>query len=1096
MTRTLFGTSPKWGRGFGAALFAALALAPAAQAQTGTVIGTVTEAGSQRPLESAQVFIEGTGAGTLTNSSGRFVLVNAPVGEHTMTVQLVGYREGSQTITVGAGATVTADFELPITAIALDQIVVTGAGVATEKRKLGNTIATVDVSTLENAPVTDFSQLIAGREAGVVALPSSGYTGEGARIRIRGSASLSQLNEPIVYVDGIRVDRSAVQNFNGQGNPSRLDDIPPESIESIEILKGAAAATLYGTEASNGVIQIFTKRGTVGAPRFTLQGDWAGISVPTNRILPVADFAGRACGTPGCTGSADAKTLQETIARMSARWGESVQAFQPIQRDLIPELLTTGFGQTYSASVNGGSEGFTYFVSSRLAMEDGPYDAAQNFEEVPGISPETDTNRRASINTNFTIIPSADMRIGVTMLYSDMEHHTPDNSNNIYGVFSSGLMSQLRLANADPDMGRVNYYGQPAFATLRENMYQLNFANSQHFAGTTTISYTPLEAFRLDGTFGIDFTSDDAVSFRPYRWNVDGFSGSTPLGSRSVNEDRSREITADIKGSYVLNTDRLENTLLFGTQGFLRQRQSAGGGGRDFPGPGLETLSALGSESSYESWLRVTQIGGYLQDQIGLDDWVFLTLGGRWDANSAFGEEFETAFYPKASLSVVPSQYFDAFSGDMLSTFRIRGAFGRSGLQPGAFDKFTTFSSQGSEAGAGVRPSNLGNSALRPEVSTEWEAGAEMGFLDDRWSLDFTYWNRVVTDAMVARQFPVTGGFTQTQLDNIGELAANGLEIAIRGSLLQTRDYSLNVFANTATLNEEITSMGGAPPLKTGGSYPRYRNFLTEGYSPGAFFGAKLANVEIPLNIITPQGGECVAPTRAQALEYFSVPRNPNSFKPIAIGNETFGTPNGSLASSNCGSGLLDSYLGKPTPDYAGSFGFNLSFLGNFELSSMLEYKIGHQVQDLSGMFRRANNFIGRNTPRSAELYAIMLNPASSAEQRLDAAISWAEEIEGLSPMSGMNGVYDASWMQWRELSLTYRLPSEIVEGWGLSTATVNLGARNLRLFMFGDYTGMDPEGNVTGRCNAGLNCNFLDSTEGWGIPIPRRFLFTTRVTF
>ena len=169
---------------------------------------------------------------------------------------------------------------------------------ATEKRKLGNTIATVDVSTLENAPVTDFSQLIAGREAGVVALPSSGYTGEGARIRIRGSASLSQLNEPIVYVDGIRVDRSAVQNFNGQGNPSRLDDIPPESIESIEILKGAAAATLYGTEASNGVIQIFTKRGTVGAPRFTLQGDWAGISVPTNRILPVADFAGPAPAGP------------------------------------------------------------------------------------------------------------------------------------------------------------------------------------------------------------------------------------------------------------------------------------------------------------------------------------------------------------------------------------------------------------------------------------------------------------------------------------------------------------------------------------------------------------------------------------------------------------------------------------------------------------------------------------------------------------------------------------------------------------------------------------------------------------------------------
>jgi hypothetical protein len=153
-------------------------------------------------------------------------------------------------------------------------------------------------------------------------------------------------------------------------------------------------------------------------------------------------------------------------------------------------------------------------------------------------------------------------------------------------------------------------------------------------------------------------------------------------------------------------------------------------------------------------------------------------------------------------------------------------------------------------------------------------------------------------------------------------------------------------------------------------------------------------------------------------------------------------------------------------------------------------------VQDLSGMFRRANSVIGRNTPRAAELNAIMQNPASSAEQRLDAALAWVHEIEGLSPMSGLNGVYDASWIQWRELSLSYRLPSDLIEGWGLSTATVNVGARNLRLFMLGDYTGMDPEGNVLGRCNDGLDCNFLDSTEGWGIPIPQRFSVSTRVTF
>ncbi len=1051
---------------------------PTAAQATGTVVGVVRDAATQRPLEAVQVYIAGTGIGALTNAAGRFLLLNVPAGEHTLVAELVGYRSGSQTVTVTAGQSTAVDFSLEQTAITLDQIVVTGAGVATEKRKLGNTIATLDAASLENAPISDFSQMIAGREPGVVALPSSGYTGEGARIRIRGSASLSQLNEPIIYVDGIRVDRSAAQNFNGQGNPSRLDDIPPEAIERVEILKGAAAATLYGTEASNGVIQIFTKRGRAGAPRFTAQADWTAISVPTNRILPVADFAESAAD-------------QERIA---ARWGRNVQLYEVFQEDLIPTLLTTGFGQIYSASVSGGSDAFQYFVSGRFAYEDGPYDAAKNFEPVEGLEPETDKNRRASITSNFTVTPSTKFRIGISTLYSDMEHRTPDNSNNIYGVFSSALMSQLRLASEN------NLYGNPAFATTRENMYQLNFVNSAHFAGSMNVGFTPTEDFRLDATFGLDFTSDDAVSFRPYRWNVDGFSGSTPDGSRTVSEDRSREITADIKGSYIFRTESIENTFLFGGQGFLRQRQSAGGSGRDFPGPGLETLSALASESSFENWLRVTQIGGYLQDQIGWNDWVFFTVGGRWDANSAFGEQFNTAFYPKASISLVPSQGLD-WTNETFSTVRLRAAIGKSGLQPGAFDKFTTFSPQPSAEGPGVRPANLGNEALKPEVSTEWEVGTELGLFNDRWSFDATYWNRKVTDALVARQFPVSGGFTQTQLDNIGQMEAWGVELNARGSVIQREGLSLNVFANTAFLREKITDMGGAPALKTGGSYPRYRNFLTEGFSPGAFFGAKVdRSIEIPLNILPPVGGECVIPTRQQALDYFSQPRNPSSFKPLAIGNDgsnnTFNDPTGKPASNNCGEGLLETYLGKPTPDWAGSFGFNLAFGGNFELSSLFEYKFGHQVQDLSGMFRRANSFIGRNTPRAAELESIMKNPASTAEQRLEAALAWAYEIEALAPMSGMNGVYDADWIQWRELSLTYRVPSDIVEQWGLSTATINLGARNLKLFMLGDYPGMDPEGNVIGRCNGGLNCNFLDSTEGWGIPIPRRFTLSTRITF
>jgi TonB-linked SusC/RagA family outer membrane protein len=1082
------------------------------QAQaTGTLVGTVRDASSQRPLEAVQVYIGGTGIGALTNAAGRFLLLNVPAGEHALVAELVGYRAGAQTVTVGSGQSVVSDFALDQTAITLDQIVVTGAGIATEKRKLGNTIATLDASSLDNAPISDFSQMIAGREPGVVALPSSGSTGEGAAIRIRGSASLSQSNEPIIYIDGIRVDRQAV-NLSGTGNPSRLDDIPPESIERVEILKGAAAATLYGTEASNGVIQIFTKRGRSGAPQFTAQADWTAIRTPMNRIEPLADFIGRDCVDLDCgfagdaDDPADAATLAEIQGRMQQRFGITPQPYEVFESNTFDEMLGTGFGQVYSASVSGGSDAFQYFVSGRFTDEDGVLGPEKIFPEVDGIEMETDTNRRVGFTSNFTIIPSSTVRIGVSTLYSDMEQHTPDNGNNIYGVFSSMLMSQLRFATPQEETGPgSNYFGAPTFGTTREFGYQKNNSASSHFAGSTTIGFTPTDAFRLDGTFGVDFTSDDREFFSPYAYNVDGFTTNNTDGSRSISEDRSREITADIKGSYVNNfSDNLENTFLFGGQGFLRQRQSAGGNGNTFPGPGLEDLDALANQSADESWNRVTQLGGYLQDQVGIDDWVFLTVGGRWDANSAFGEDFSTAFYPKASVSIVPSQGLD-WQNETFSTFRVRAALGKSGLQPDAFAKFTTFDPAPSVEGPGVQPDNLGNDLLKPETSTEWEVGAEVGLFNDRWSVDATYWDRTVSDALVPRQFSVTGGFTAEQLVNIGELQASGVEVSIRGALLQREGFSLNLFANTAYMTEEVTDLGGAPPLKSGGSYDRYHNYIVDGYAPGAYFGANIADVGagfVPLNILDPVAGECVAPTEAQALTYFSQPVSPSSFKPLAQGNSAFGVPNGELASNNCGEGLTQSFQGKPTPDFQGSFGFNMSFATNFELATLFDYKVGGQVSDLSGAFRRANPAIGRNTPRAAELDAIMRDPASTPQQRLDAAVEWGSSIEALAPMPGLNQAWDADMIRFRELSLTYRIPSDIVEGWGLSTATVNLGARNLFLWMpGGDYPGMDPETNVIGRCNGGTgqnatNCNFLSSTEGWALPIPRRFTLSTRVTF
>ncbi|NIR46499.1 MAG: TonB-dependent receptor plug domain-containing protein, partial [Gemmatimonadetes bacterium] len=322
-----------------------------------------------------------------------------------------------------------------------------------------------------------------------------------------GSSSLSQLNEPIIYVDGVRVDNAAVNMFGGgQGEPSKLDDINPESIERVEILKGAAAATLYGTEASNGVIQIFTKKGRAGAPRFSFQSEWSAVRMATGRMEPMADFAASA----------------EDIERIRNRWGLDVGLYEPFELDVLPTFFTTGFGQAYSASASGGGEFGTYYASVRWTDEDGPFAADKLFDPIEGMDFSRDWNRRLQTTANLALSPHEKVKISINTLYSEMEHETPDNSNNIniYGVFSSALMTQPRLATAD------NLYGQPAFATLRENMYQVNRAETNHVAGSMNVNFTPVPQLRLDATFGVDYANDDVSWFRPYRWNVDGYSSS------------------------------------------------------------------------------------------------------------------------------------------------------------------------------------------------------------------------------------------------------------------------------------------------------------------------------------------------------------------------------------------------------------------------------------------------------------------------------------------------------------------------------------------------------------------------------------------
>src|SRR5690606_2663620 len=234
-------------------------------------MGRVVDARTLQPIAAAQVFIPQLNVGVLTREDGQFMILNVAAGTHTVTVQRIGYRNVSETAAVQPGETTTLNFQLTQDALALDAVVVTGTPGGTQRRAIGNVVGRVAAADVaEVAPVTSVQDLLGAREPGLSFARTDGNIGTGSAMRIRGVSSISMGSQPLIYIDGIRVDnqtRAGPELRAGRGS-STLDDLNPDDIESVEIIKGPAAATLYGTEASAGVVQIITKRGTTGAPQF------------------------------------------------------------------------------------------------------------------------------------------------------------------------------------------------------------------------------------------------------------------------------------------------------------------------------------------------------------------------------------------------------------------------------------------------------------------------------------------------------------------------------------------------------------------------------------------------------------------------------------------------------------------------------------------------------------------------------------------------------------------------------------------------------------------------------------------------------------
>lgn len=755
-----------------AAVLAAHPSTLAAQAPSGVrVTGTVVNDAGRRPIAAAQVRVRGTTIGSVTGDDGRFTIANVPVGHQVIDIRHIGYGAVTRTLDIVAGQPVTLDVALSERAISLDETVVTGTAGSTERKVLGNTLTTIDASRIaETAPISSVDQLIAGRSPGVNMITTQGNVGSSGQIKIRGTKSASLSTDPIVYIDGVRVnasdDRSGGANggnaafFIGGQSINRLADLNPDEIDRVEIVKGAAAATLYGTQGSNGVIQIFTKRGHAGAAQFQFESEGGFERSPADR------FPGRL-------------------------WTQFVNPTNGFRAHDPREIISDGGKQRYGLQVNGGSDQVTYFVSSNYSDSHG------------SITPTANWNKQLATRANMGFFVSPTLRLEVNSGFVNNRLRVPDNDNALNGLYSQVVAGLPYSATPDRPWGERfgNFYANQTLENL-----ETVFRNTTGL----TAEYRPTENFTHRATLGIDWFSDEFTKYFPYAFLGSG----NKLGSK-INSDRSaRDITADYRTT-LKHTVRpwLTSEISGGLQGDFANTVRVTANGTNFPAPGVRTVSAAAITTGQETRVSTVNAGVFSQETVGLWDKLFLTGGVRVDGNSAFGNEFHYQTYPKASAAYTISQ--DGFwPTSYIPTMKLRVAYGASGTAPDQFAADRTYSAISAQNGQpAVTPNNIGDPHLGPEKSSEIEAGFDAGLFNDRVGLEVTYYNQKTTNALLRRPGPPSLGFLNTQLVNIGQIRNAGIETSLHGQIVQRTDVQWSGTVNYSTNKNRILSMGDVAPF-------------------------------------------------------------------------------------------------------------------------------------------------------------------------------------------------------------------------------------------------------------------------------------------
>ncbi|MEJ8802946.1 SusC/RagA family TonB-linked outer membrane protein [Pontibacter sp. H249] len=1014
-----------------------LTLLNEAVAQSKTVSGTVTDQATAQGLPGVAVIVKGTSVGTTTAGDGSYT-INVPANGTTLEFRFIGYTTVERTI----GNAATINVALNTDTKLLNEVVVTALGIQRDKKELGYSVGTVKAEELTVGRPTNVVNALSGKVAGVRVSSASGMVGSSSGVFIRGNTTFTGSNQPLFVVDGVPIDNGGGGNAlqTGVSNSNRAIDLNQDDIESVNILKGPAAAALYGSRAASGAIIITTKKGAAGQKnRVEFNSSYNAVEV--NRF---PDWQNEyAQGTGG-----------NFIATSNMSWGpriagQTVTNFRGEQEQLaaypdnIKDIFKTGSNLQNTVSLSGSGTGTTYRLSYGNTAE-------------RGILENNELNRN-NITFNGTADITSKLTSGIGLQYINSNSKRTQVGNQLSNPFFRGWfiprninLSGIPYEDASGNQIYFDAVDNP-YWTIANNTYD---DEVNRIIGNVNLKYEILPWLNANYRLGVD----------TYNFVAKGYDQIGARGQANVAAGG----TGGIYDQSFLSRDINSNFILSGRQKFGSDIDFSFNIGNEIVHTSSKNVTATGKTLGIRDLKNISNasvvtasanssmqrlVGIFADATIGYKGFVTLNVTGRNDYSSTFGEEENSYFYPSVALSFIPTEAFPVLKNDVVEFMKIKGNYAKVGKEAPAFSTNTYFVQAGATDGFGpsiVFPYNslggrtLSNAAgdpnLRPEFTTSKEVGLEMQFFKNRIGFEANLYETESKDLIFSVPISSSSGFT-SQTKNAGSLRNRGVEFLLNANPIKSNGFSWDISFNFNRNRSEVLELADGVPniILAGFTTPNIR--LEAGQPYGVMYGSVFKRND---------KGELLINTN--------------------------GLPTVDAVSAK---------IGDTNPDWTGGITNNLNYKG-VNLNFLIDIRKGGDVYsrnlgDLirSGSVKETAEFDRFNADGTvAKPYVFEGIMADGSKNTTGVS---AEQYFTTLHTAGESYVYDATWIRLREASISYALPQSLLQKTPFGRLEIGLNGRNL-LMKAPNFPHLDPENNTLGVSNAqGFEFNGLPQTRSYG---------------